>query len=66
MYVPMSTPVTKGQTIRLDIGSTSRPELRGLPSPIEAVVVRVDRNKLLDLGHLVVGVQFNREAAPQA
>ena len=59
MYVPVGTPVAPGQAIRLQLGSHSRPELAGVGAgPIEATVVRVDRQKVLSLGYLPVGVRF--------
>ena len=59
MYVPASVPVTPGQAIQLTIGSHGRPELAELSNrPLNATVVRVDRRKLMDLGHLPVGVRF--------
>ena len=59
MYVPASSPVRPGQPLRLTVGSVNRPEFAGLSeSPIEATIVRVDRNALLKAGHLAVGVRF--------
>jgi len=64
MYVPASVPVARGQPIRLSIGSTARPELAGLGSkPLDGTIVRVDRQKMLQLGHVPVGVRF---VTPQA
>ena len=60
LYVPASVPVTRGQGIRLRIGSHGRPELAELSNkPLDATVVRVDRRKMIDLGHLPVGVRFS-------
>ena len=59
IYLPAGTPVAPGHPVLLSIGSQGRPELAGLSDhPIEATVVRVDRNGLLDQGHLPVGVRF--------
>jgi len=64
MYVPASVPVSRGQPIRLTIGSTARPELAGLgDKPLDGTIVRVDRQKMLQLGHVPVGIRF---AVPQA
>ena len=63
MYVPTSAPVAPGHPIRLTIGSHNRPELAGLSSrPLDATVVRVDRQRMLSHGMLPVGVRF---AQPQ-
>ena len=63
MYVPASAPVAPGHPIRLTIGSRNRPELAGLSSrPLDATVVRVDRQRMLSHGMLPVGVRF---AQPQ-
>ncbi len=59
MYVPAATPIQPGQPIRLTVGSVSRPEFAGLSEkPIDATIVRVDRDALLKTGHLAVGVRF--------
>jgi len=59
MYIPASVPVAPGQPIRLTIGCHNRPELAGLGDhPLDATIVRVDRHKMLSLGHLPVGVRF--------
>lgn len=59
MYVPAATPVQPGQPIRLTIGGGGRPEF-AVPSdkPVDATIVRVDRHKLLSMGHIAVGVKF--------
>jgi len=63
MYLPASVPVARGQGIRLTIGSHGRPELAELSNrPLAATVVRVDRRRLLELGHLPVGVRFDLPA----
>ena len=59
MYVPAATPVQPGHPIRLSIAAVSRPEFAGLgDGPVEATIVRVDRDALLKTGHLAVGVRF--------
>lgn len=64
MHVPASVPVAPGQPIRLNIGIDGRPEVAGLgDGPLDATIVRVDRHKMLSLGHLPVGIRFVR---PQA
>ncbi len=60
MYVPASVPVASGHSVRVTIGSHSRPELAELSDrPLDATVVRVDRRKVLHLGHLPVGIRFS-------
>ena len=60
MYVPVAVPVAPGQPIRLTIGSHSRPELAGLSNrPLSGTIVRVDRYRILDGGHMPVGVRFS-------
>ena len=59
MYVPVGTPVSPGQPIRVTLGSHSRPEFAGLSEqPVDATIVRVDRRKMIDIGHMPVGVRF--------
>jgi len=59
MYVPATVPVQPGQTLRVTVGSVSRPEFAGLSEkPVDATVARVDRTALLKSGHLAVGVRF--------
>ena len=58
MYVPAATPVQPGQPIRLTIGG-GRPEFAvSGDKPVDATIVRVDRHKLLSMGHIAVGVRF--------
>jgi hypothetical protein len=59
MYVPAAVPVRTGQTVRLTLSQVGLPALAGLSAaPIEAKIVRVDRNALLAEGHLAVAVRF--------
>ena len=59
MYVPVGTPVSTGQPIRVTLGSHDRPEFSGLSErPVDATIVRVDRKKMMDVGHMPVGVRF--------
>jgi len=59
MYVPAKLPVQPGQPIRLTVGTVSRPEFSALSEkPLDATIVRVDRHKLLSMGHIAVGVRF--------
>ncbi|HUU30803.1 MAG TPA: PilZ domain-containing protein [Phycisphaerae bacterium] len=59
MYVPAATPVRPGQPIRLSIGAVRRPEFSRLGAgPVEATIVRVDRQAMIDEGDLAVGVRF--------
>jgi hypothetical protein len=58
-YVPAATPVQPGQTVRLCVNGLGRPELASLgETPLDAIIVRVDRRKLLQTGHLAIGVKF--------
>ncbi|HET6430198.1 MAG TPA: PilZ domain-containing protein [Phycisphaerae bacterium] len=64
IYLPAATPVAPGHPVLLSIGSPGRPELGGLcDQPVEATIVRVDRNGLLQHGHLPVGVRFTQPTA---
>lgn len=59
MYVPVGTPVAAGQPIRMTLGSHDRPEFAGLSErPLDATIVRVDRKKIVEVGHVPVGVRF--------
>ena len=59
MYVPAATPVRPGQAIRLAIGGVSRPEFARLGrGPVDATIVRVDRQAMIQEGDLAVGVRF--------
>lgn len=59
MFLPASTPVQPGDSVRVTLGSVSRPEFSSLGErPIDGTVVRVDRKALLRLGQIVTGVRF--------
>ena len=59
MYVPPTTPVQPGQSIRISIGAVDRPEFAPLSlRPVEATIVRVDRSSLLTQGNIAVGARF--------
>ena len=59
MYVPAAAPVRPGQAIRLTLGGIDLEELAGLSNtPIDGMIVRVNRQTLLSKGHLAVGVRF--------
>jgi c-di-GMP-binding flagellar brake protein YcgR len=59
MYVPVTTPVKPGQSIRLTVAGPAPPEVASLEDrPLEATIVRVERHGLLITGKLVVGVEF--------
>jgi len=59
MYVPAATPVQPGHPVRVTVGSVSRPEFAGLSErPVDATIVRVNRQALLSAGHLAVGLRF--------
>ena len=60
MHVPATSPVRPGQTVRLNVGSINRPEFERLgEGPVDATIVRVDRNALLAGGHLAIGGRFS-------
>jgi hypothetical protein len=59
MYVPAETPVTAGQAIRLTFGKTGKGEMAALTGT-NATIVRVERAKIIALGHLPVGVKFSQ------
>jgi hypothetical protein len=59
MYVPAQTPVQPGHPVRVCVGGINRPEFAPLgQTPVDATVVRVDRQKLLREGQLAVGIRF--------
>ena len=59
MYVPVAAPVQAGQPIRLKIGSVSRPEMAAFGGrSLDATIVHVDREALVTMGQLSVGVKF--------
>lgn len=58
MYVPATTPVRVGQTIRVDVGGIP-PQFADLgQGPVEATIVRVDRGKFASKGQVAIGVRF--------
>lgn len=61
VYVPTGTPVSPGQPIQLKLGAASRPEFARLSEhPLDGTIVRVDRRKILSVGHLPVGIRFSQ------
>ena len=59
VYVPASVPVARGHALRIRVGSHNRPELAELSTrPLTATVVRVDRKRMMQIGHLPVGIRF--------
>ena len=59
MFVPAKTPVKAGDSLQVRVGALDRPEFALLSDqPVDASVVRVDRQALLSRGHLAVGVKF--------
>ena len=59
MYVPAATPGRPGQAIRLAIDGVSRPEFAPLGrGSVDATIVRVDRQAMIQEGDLAVGVRF--------
>ncbi len=60
MFVPATTPLHAGQTIRLNLSTMPQMHAeRAAGGPQDATVIRVDRNALLSAGHIAVGVQFH-------
>lgn len=63
VYVPVGTPVALGQPIQLKLGTHSRPEFARLSdSPLDGTIVRVDRRRMLSVGHLPIGIRFSQPA----
>jgi hypothetical protein len=61
VYGPVGTPVSPGQPIQLKLGTQKRPEFALLSDrPLNGTIVRVDRQKMLSVGHLPVGVRFSQ------
>ena len=59
MHVPAAAPVQSGQPVRLSMGGVDRPEFAGLGGkPLDGTIVRVNRQTLIEKGHLAVGVRF--------
>ena len=59
LYVPAATPLQVGHPIRMQLSAVNRPEFPVTSDqPIDATVVRVERQKLLTSGHIAVGVKF--------
>ena len=61
MYVPARVPIQVGDVVRLKARAGGQPELAdsGEP-PLKATIVRVDRHSLLTMGHVAVGVKFDK------
>ena len=59
MHVPATTPIQPGHTLRLSMSALPRPEFAKIAGqPLQATVVRVDRQSLVTTGHVAVGVRF--------
>jgi len=64
MFVPVGTPVSPGQPVRLTLGTHDRPEFGKLGErPLDGTIVRVAREGMLDSDHLPVGVRFTQAMA---
>lgn len=64
MYVPAATPVQPGQSVRLQVAGVAMPEISHLAQkPVEATVVRVDRQSLIANGQLGIGLRFTHISA---
>ena len=62
MYVSPAAPVKAGQPIRVKIGAIARPQFASLGDrEIKATVARVDRDKLLSIGQVAVGIAFDEK-----
>ena len=59
MFVPARTPVKAGDSLQVRVGAMDRPEFALLSDrPVDASVVRVDRQAFLTRGDVAVGVKF--------
>ena len=64
MYVPATTPVQPGHTVRLDTMGLNRPDVPATEADtVLATVVRVDRRSLLSAGNLAIAVRFDNSFA---
>jgi hypothetical protein len=62
MYVPISTPVKAGQTVRLTMSGIKEGKYVSMnDQPMEAMIVRVARHGLLKIGRITVAVEFIRQ-----
>jgi c-di-GMP-binding flagellar brake protein YcgR len=67
MYVPATVPVHPGQKVKVCVGVQGPDQLGQLAeTPIQGTIVRVDRNPLLAVGNIAVGVQFCPEGKTSA
>jgi c-di-GMP-binding flagellar brake protein YcgR len=65
MYVPATVPVHPGQKVKVCVGVNSKPEMADLAQKqISGKIVRVDRNPLLAVGNIAVGVEFSSDQTP--
>ena len=59
MYVPPAAPVQPGQAVRLALSGITEPALAALGGkPLDATIVRVDRQCLTQKGQLAISVKF--------
>ena len=59
MFVPATTPIQPGHTVRLSLSALPHAEfVKMADQPLDATVVRVDRSDFAQTGHLAVGVRF--------
>lgn len=57
MYVPATTPVRAGQAIYVNMAGIGGKPMTGT-TPVQATIVRVDRQQMTSKGYLGVGVRF--------
>ncbi|MCP4379074.1 MAG: PilZ domain-containing protein [bacterium] len=56
MYVPALTPVKVGQAVYMNLSDIGGRQAES--GPVQATIVRVDRNQMTSKGYLGVGVRF--------
>jgi hypothetical protein len=57
MYVPALTPVKVGQAVYVNMSNIGSRQAAG-SGPVQATIVRVDRNQMTSKGYLGIGVRF--------
>ena len=57
MYVPATTPVRTGQAVYVHLAGIGRRSASG-DGPVQATIVRVDREQMTSKGYLGIGLRF--------
>ena len=57
MYVPVTAPVRAGQAVYVDLAGIGGRQVTGV-GPVQATIVRVDREQMTSKGYLGIGVRF--------